>query len=61
MPAEIMAFDIWVMLAAAVVLVVFALSGLRINRWEGGLLLAGYAAYIAYLASIAGAAPAAAG
>lgn len=61
MPPEIMAFDIWVMLAAAVLLVVFALSGLRINRWEGGLLLAGYAAYIAYLASIAGAAPAAAG
>lgn len=61
MPPEIMAFDIWVMLGAAVVLVVFALSGLRINRWEGGLLLAGYAAYIAYLASIAGAAPAPAG
>jgi cation:H+ antiporter len=61
MPPEIMAFDIWVMLAAAVLLVVFALSGLRINRWEGGLLLAGYAAYIAYLASIAAAAPATAG
>jgi cation:H+ antiporter len=52
-PAEIWAVDIWVMLAAAVVLVVFALSGLRINRWEGGLLLAGYVAYVAYLSSIA--------
>jgi cation:H+ antiporter len=58
MPAEIMAVDIWVMLAAAVVLVVFALSGLRINRWEGGLLLAGYVAYIAFLANLAQAAPA---
>jgi cation:H+ antiporter len=58
MPPEIMAVDIWVMLAAAVVLVVFALSGLRINRWEGGLLLAGYVAYIAVLANLAQAAPA---
>lgn len=52
-PVEIMVVDIWVMLAAAVVLVGFALSGLRINRWEGGLLLAGYVGYIAYLASVA--------
>lgn len=52
-PAEIMVVDIWVMLAAAIVLVVFALSGLRINRWEGGLLLAGYVAYIGYLATVA--------
>ena len=52
-PAEIMAVDIWVMLAAAVVVVAFALSGWRINRWEGGLLLTGYAVYIGYLASAA--------
>ncbi len=52
-PAEIMAVDIWVMLAATIVLVVFALTGLRINRWEGALLLAGYVGYIGYLASIA--------
>ncbi|HSO41998.1 MAG TPA: calcium/sodium antiporter [Rhodospirillales bacterium] len=59
MPPEIMAVDIWVMLGAAILLVVFALSGLRINRWEGGLLLAGYAAYIGYLINLAAAAPAA--
>jgi cation:H+ antiporter len=58
MPPEIMAVDIWVMLAAAIVLVVFALSGLRINRWEGGLLLAGYVAYIGYLTNLAPVAPA---
>ncbi|HRK95080.1 MAG TPA: calcium/sodium antiporter [Rhodospirillales bacterium] len=52
-PPEIMAVDIWVMLVATVVLVVFALTGLRINRWEGGVLLGGYVAYIAYLASLA--------
>jgi cation:H+ antiporter len=57
-PPEIMAVDIWVMLAAAIVLVVFALSGLRINRWEGALLLAGYTAYIGYLTNLAMATPA---
>ncbi|MBL8659145.1 MAG: calcium/sodium antiporter [Rhodospirillales bacterium] len=52
-PAEIMAFDIWVMLAATVLLVVFALTGLRVNRWEGGVLLAGYVGYVGYLARFA--------
>ncbi len=48
-PPEIAALDIWVMLAAAIILVVFAVTGWRVNRWEGGLLLAGYAAYLAVL------------
>lgn len=59
MPPEIMVIDVWVMLAAAVLLIVFALSGLSINRWEGGVLLAGYAAYIGYLSRVAAIAPAA--
>lgn len=51
-PAEIMNVDVWVMLAATVLLVVFALTGSRINRWEGGLFLAGYVGYVAYLAML---------
>ena len=53
-PAEIAAFDIWVMLAATVALLVFAVSGWRVNRWEGGLLVAAYAAYVSWLATMAG-------
>ncbi|WP_029009360.1 calcium/sodium antiporter [Azospirillum halopraeferens] len=45
-PAEIVLFDIWVMLAAALLLAVFATTGWRINRWEGVAFLAGYAAYL---------------
>lgn len=47
MPAEIVHFDIWVMLATALLLVAFAASGWRISRTEGLLLLTGYAAYLA--------------
>lgn len=45
-PAEIGNFDIWVMLGAAGLLVVFAITGWRITRTEGVLFLAAYAAYI---------------
>ena len=38
------------MLAAAVVMLVFALTGRRITRGEGALMMIGYAAYIALLA-----------
>lgn len=51
-PPEIAAFDIWVMLAATVLLVVVAVSGWRITRREGGLLLSLYAGYIGYLALV---------
>ncbi|MBS0122571.1 calcium/sodium antiporter [Thetidibacter halocola] len=43
-------FDIWVMLAAAVLLVVLARTGRTLARWEGLLLLALYAVYIGWLA-----------
>ncbi|HSP24037.1 MAG TPA: sodium:calcium antiporter, partial [Saliniramus sp.] len=46
-PASIAAFDVWVAALAAVMLVVFAMSGWRIGRREGGILFAGYIFYIA--------------
>ena len=48
-PAEIIRLDIWVMCAAMVLLVVFARTGYRVDRWEGGVMLAGYVGYIAWL------------
>ena len=41
--------DQWVMLGAAIALVLALVSGRRINRLEGGLLLAGYMAYCYYI------------
>ena len=46
-PTEIVHFDIWIMVATALLLVVFATTGWRVNRWEGAALLACYAGYIA--------------
>ncbi|MGF1592120.1 MAG: calcium/sodium antiporter [Kiloniellaceae bacterium] len=48
-PAEIVRLDAWVMLAAAVLLIVFATTRAKVERWEGAALLAGYAAYLAVL------------
>jgi cation:H+ antiporter len=45
-PPEIARFDSPVMLAASVMLLVFAWTGLRIGRREGACLLAGYVAYV---------------
>ena len=42
-------FDAIVMLGISALLVLFATSKRRIDRWEGGVLLAGYAAYIGFL------------
>lgn len=44
---RVVIFDQWVMLGAASILVLFLYTGMRLSRWEGGALLAGYAAYIA--------------
>ncbi|MCG6122201.1 MAG: calcium/sodium antiporter [Microvirga sp.] len=46
-PAGIAAFDVWVAALAAVMLVVFAMTGWRIGRREGAILLAVYGLYIA--------------
>lgn len=48
-PQQIVTFDNPVMIAATAALVVFAWSGLRIGRREGGILLAGYGAYLVAL------------
>lgn len=48
-PAEIARLDIWVMLAATALLVVFVRTGMKIVRWEGLALLAAYAGYIWWL------------
>lgn len=53
-PAEIMRLDIWVMLAATVLLFVAAISRWRIGRTEGAVMLLGYGAYVIWLAMHAG-------
>ncbi|WP_397541704.1 calcium/sodium antiporter [Roseovarius salis] len=48
-PARIAGADIWVMLAATAVLLLFAWTGRRIGRREGAALLVVYAGYLAWL------------
>jgi cation:H+ antiporter len=52
-PLQIAALDIWVMLGATALLVFFARSGFKLQRWEGFAFLGAYVAYTAYLISIA--------
>ena len=52
-PDQIAQLDIWVMLAATALLVFFARSGFKLQRWEGFAFLGAYVAYTAYLISIA--------
>lgn len=49
-PQESLDLDIWVMLGATVAVVLFAITGSRISRFEGLVMLAGYAGFITYLA-----------
>ena len=49
-PDQIAGFDVWVMLAATGALVAVAVTGWRVTRGEGAVLLAAYAAYIAWMA-----------
>jgi cation:H+ antiporter len=53
MPRQIASFDIWVMLAATGMLVYFARTGAKLQRWEGWVFIAAYAGYTGYLISIA--------
>ncbi len=48
-PAEIARFDIRVLAAATVLLLLFLRTRWMLSRWEGGVLLTGYAAYLGYL------------
>ena len=45
-PARILQFDQWVMLGAALLLILFLFTGRRLSRLEGGLLLIGYGIYV---------------
>jgi cation:H+ antiporter len=53
MPRQIATLDIWVMLGATALLVYFARTGAKLQRWEGWVFMACYAAYTFYLISIA--------
>ncbi len=46
-PGEIIRFDVWVMMATAVLLVMFAVTGWRVSRKEGAVCLIAYAGYLA--------------
>ena len=48
-PPSALAFDIWVMLAAALACLPVFISGREIARWEGAVFLLYYAAYTTYL------------
>jgi cation:H+ antiporter len=52
-PAQIAQLDIWVMLGATALLIFFARSGFKLQRWEGFAFLGGFVAYTTYLISIA--------
>jgi len=51
-PASIMAFDIWFLVAVAILVMLFALSGRRLSRKEGFVLVASFCVYIAYTAGL---------
>ncbi len=52
-PAQIAAVDIWIMLGATLLMIVFAVTGWRLTRAEGGIFLTLYLGYMAYLATVA--------
>jgi cation:H+ antiporter len=45
-PPEIVALDVRIMIAAVLLLVLFAATGWQLERWEGGAFLAAYAGYL---------------
>lgn len=48
-PAQIARFDIWIMVAATALLVLFARTGFKLHRWEGFAFVVAYAAYVGAL------------
>ncbi|MDH4288530.1 MAG: sodium:calcium antiporter, partial [Aquincola sp.] len=48
-PPSVLAFDLWVMLGAALVCLPIFLTGREIERWEGFVFIAYYGAYVLYL------------
>ena len=53
-PDDVAGFDIWIMLAATTMLLVFAITNWRVSRPEGAVLLIGYIAYIGLHAGVIG-------
>ncbi len=47
---RLLTIDQWVMLAAALALMAFLVTGKRLNRIEAGVLLAGYVVYVGFMA-----------
>lgn len=54
-PASILGLDVWAMAAATALLILFALTGARIDRREGAILLALYAGYVVATAALSSA------
>lgn len=52
-PAQIIEFDIWVMLGATALLMAFSAHRWLIHRWKGAVFLSAYICYTAYLVYIA--------
>ena len=50
-PPEILRLDIWVMLAATLAMVLFAITGWRLSRREGAVFVASYVVYVGVLIS----------
>lgn len=48
-PASVLNFDLWVMLAVCFACIPVFISGREIARWEGGIFVGYYIAYVAYL------------
>ncbi|QBX37447.1 calcium/sodium antiporter [Brevundimonas sp. S30B] len=51
-PASIMAFDLWALVAVSLVVLLFAFSGGRLSRREGLVLVAAYIVYAGYTAGL---------
>ncbi|MEO1091733.1 MAG: calcium/sodium antiporter [Pseudomonadota bacterium] len=54
-PPELIHFDVWVMVAATLTMLLFVRTGWRVSRREGALLLLGYVAYVGFAAMRVGA------
>jgi cation:H+ antiporter len=48
-PAQIAQLDVWVLIAASLLLLLFLRTGWTLKRWEGGVFLAAYVGYVAFL------------
>jgi cation:H+ antiporter len=51
-PASIIAFDLWLLVATSLIVMLLAFSGKRLSRIEGLVLIASYVAYTAYTAGL---------